>query len=136
MFAAQDFPAVYAELVRYTTCSSRQSALECSALVALLFLLLFLLLLFFNRLPRIDDADPCSRQGSPCNEGATCLNLSNGNYRCLCPLGYHGDHCQESSNPCAPNPCLNQGKCRVNAGYYTCVCPRNYKVLLFALRPL
>lgn len=82
---------------------------------------------FSGSLCGTNDADPCSRQGSPCNEGATCLNLSNGNYRCLCPLGYHGDHCQESSNPCAPNPCLNQGKCRVNAGYYTCVCPRNYK---------
>eukprot|EP00731_Ephydatia_muelleri_P027986 Em0019g859a len=64
------------------------------------------------------DTDPCSQQDSPCNEGTTCVNLGNSNYRCLCPSGYHGDHCQQSSDACSPNPCLNQGKCYVNDGVF------------------
>ncbi|KAL5464144.1 hypothetical protein EMCRGX_G033111 [Ephydatia muelleri] len=83
---------------------------------------------FSGSLCGTSDTDPCSQQDSPCNEGTTCVNLGNSNYRCLCPSGYHGDHCQQSSDACSPNPCLNQGKCYVNGvANYTCVCPSRYK---------
>ena len=89
----------------------------------------FFFLPILTNCPLIADTDPCSQQGSPCNEGTTCVNLGNSNYRCLCPSGYHGDHCQQSSDACSPNPCLNQGKCYVNGvANYTCLCPSRYKV--------
>lgn len=49
-------------------------------------------------------------------------------YRCLCPPGYYGLHCEHSTLSCADSPCFNGGSCRErNQGAsYACECPPNF----------
>jgi len=85
---------------------------------------------------------------NPCRNGGTCLPNGNG-YTCNCPANFFGTNCdlskcirrikrliidyllsfsfRISKDPCAVNPCLNGGQCRVdsqNQAY--CVCPTGY----------
>ncbi|CAC5355809.1 unnamed protein product [Mytilus coruscus] len=46
------------------------------------------------------------------------------NYRCICPDGYHGDHCE--NKPCDVNPCRNNGICRNMFSGYKCICAGGY----------
>ena len=56
----------------------------------------------------------------PCYNGGTCLvaertggaDSTSSGYRCLCPAGYTGDHCDVELNECASQPCLNGTKRR------------------------
>lgn len=38
--------------------------------------------------------DPCSANGNPCKNGATCTSLQQGRYKCECDLGWEGIHCE------------------------------------------
>lgn len=49
-------------------------------------------------------------------------------YRCLCPPGYYGLHCEHSTLTCADSPCFNGGSCqeRNQGASYACECPPNF----------
>ncbi|XP_007479422.2 lactadherin isoform X1 [Monodelphis domestica] len=79
-----------------------------------------------------EDCDP-----SLCLNGGTCLNGSESStFYCLCPDGFTGQNCSETEQgPCTPNPCLNNGRCRVVTesrrgdvfAQYVCECPEGYE---------
>ena len=66
---------------------------------------------------------------SPCLNGGTCTSLESG-FECSCARGYKGLKCRKRTNPCKPNPCQNEGKCRKrdNAPYgqISCECRTGY----------
>lgn len=59
---------------------------------------------------------------------SVCLQDSENEYRCVCPQGYEGVHCEHKTLTCAEKPCFNEGKCRErdNGHSYTCECPAGY----------
>ena len=68
---------------------------------------------------------------TPCQNNATCIS-SPTHYECQCIEGYHGNHCELELNPCSPDPCLNDAKCRVafgEAGGYECNCTAGFSGL-------
>ncbi|XP_020820516.1 lactadherin isoform X2 [Phascolarctos cinereus] len=79
-----------------------------------------------------EDCDP-----SLCLNGGTCLNGSESStFYCLCPDGFTGQNCNETEQgPCTPNPCQNNGQCRVVTesrrgdvfAQYVCDCPEGYE---------
>nr|XP_006820208.1 PREDICTED: neurogenic locus notch homolog protein 2-like [Saccoglossus kowalevskii] len=70
-------------------------------------------------------SNPCD--SSPCNNGGTCLDTSQGFY-CVCPQAYTGAQCQTyvSQDPCITNPCQNGATCVPYLGTFQCVCPFGY----------
>lgn len=40
--------------------------------------------------------DPCTVNGNPCKNDAKCLALKQGRYKCECPAGWEGMHCEEN----------------------------------------
>ncbi|XP_043841524.1 lactadherin isoform X2 [Dromiciops gliroides] len=79
-----------------------------------------------------EDCDP-----SLCLNGGTCLNGSESStFYCLCPDGFTGQNCNETEQgPCSPNPCQNNGHCRVVTesrrgdvfAQYVCDCAEGYE---------
>ncbi|XP_078670139.1 uncharacterized protein LOC144910683 isoform X6 [Branchiostoma floridae x Branchiostoma belcheri] len=77
-------------------------------------------------------------KSSPCMNGASCCDLGDDKFSCLCRLGYHGDTCGNFTDPCASpdNPCANGGTCMsmdVGDGdgdsvrsEYSCQCPPGF----------
>ena len=87
--------------------------------------------------------DPCA--DNPCLNGASCTPNSLGGFTCQCPPGYSGLRCEDSKtyryvffsycmldillllvDPCASQPCMNQGSCVRENGGFRCVCPPGY----------
>ena len=69
-----------------------------------------------------EDVDEC--QDSPCQNGATCINLR-GRFYCECPAGYSGDICEQ--DPCSTsNSCLHNATCVSRPGGITCLCPPRF----------
>ena len=68
---------------------------------------------------------------SPCLNGATCVDISEKEFKCKCSLNYTGSYCEKHINPCIENPSLcNMGTC-VNSNKsdpknFTCVCPTSH----------
>ncbi|XP_036318853.1 cubilin homolog [Rhagoletis pomonella] len=62
----------------------------------------------------------------PCQNGGTCVD-SGDTFICLCPMGYRSPTCAPVANPCTPNPCHNNGRCRATGGtQFTCQCPAGF----------
>ncbi|XP_062863958.1 protein delta homolog 1 [Trichomycterus rosablanca] len=68
---------------------------------------------------------PCLTNGSPCQNGGTCVDHNGSDVRpsCRCPPGFTGDFCEIETDTCEPNPCRNGATCRDHGRTYTCVCP-------------
>eukprot|EP00118_Oscarella_pearsei_P002875 m.12012 g.12012 ORF g.12012 m.12012 type:complete len:1882 (+) comp23764_c1_seq1:56-5701(+) len=66
--------------------------------------------------------NPC--RDHQCQNGGTCVfdRFVNETTRCVCPPGFGGDDCSVSTGFCSPNPCLNNGICRVIEGDFRCNC--------------
>ncbi|KAF4522838.1 hypothetical protein B566_EDAN008100 [Ephemera danica] len=76
--------------------------------------------------------DPCTAEGNPCSNGASCVALKQGRFRCEClpgwegqkceiNTGFTGKRCQEKVDLCADNPCQN-GVCVDRLYSHQCIC--------------
>lgn len=101
----------------------------------MLHFLFHFLLIWSNRtqILRYELLSACS--SNPCYFGSTCMDLSNGQYFCQCPVNYSGQNCDQyipggggsgGSTPCSSNPCQMGSTCVNNnaQGTFTCMCPQ------------
>lgn len=56
----------------------------------------------------------------PCENNATCIGTVD-DYRCICPPGYTGHHCEVNIDDCQFKPCKN-GVCVDLIGGHQCYC--------------
>ncbi|KAM4689986.1 protein delta homolog 1 [Rhinophrynus dorsalis] len=71
---------------------------------------------------------PCITEGSPCQNGGTCID-NNGfasHPTCHCPLGFVGNYCEIDTDYCNPNPCENGGHCTNTGASFQCHCPLGF----------
>ncbi len=47
-------------------------------------------------------------------------------YRCVCPEGFRGRHCETSATSCEDAPCQHGGVCMPQAEGFLCVCQAGY----------
>ncbi|CAH3164839.1 unnamed protein product [Pocillopora meandrina] len=60
-----------------------------------------------------------------CQNNATCQSgFTFKGYRCLCPPGYKGEHCEKDIDECETNPhkCHEEAACNNTHGSYSCSC--------------
>uniref|UniRef100_A0A8D2LRZ6 Neurogenic locus notch homolog protein 1 n=1 Tax=Varanus komodoensis TaxID=61221 RepID=A0A8D2LRZ6_VARKO len=62
---------------------------------------------------------------SPCHNGGSCDLVTLTEYKCRCPPGWSGKSCQQA-DPCASNPCANNGQCVPFDSSYVCKCPPGF----------
>lgn len=71
----------------------------------------------------------CGNQ-NPCQNGGTCQSgFTNKRYRCLCPSGFTGEHCDKDIDECgiSKHDCLpNHAHCINTVGSYNCSCNHGY----------
>lgn len=76
------------------------------------------------------DAGPGACASSPCENGGTCTDESDGGFSCACAAGYSGPTCATNIDDCVTadggGPCLNGGTCVDGVAKYTCSCPAGY----------
>ncbi|XP_038061479.1 neurogenic locus notch homolog protein 2-like [Patiria miniata] len=65
------------------------------------------------------DVNECA--SSPCDHQATCVDLIDG-YRCDCPPGYEGVHCQNNIDDCLDHQCTHNATCLDGLMGYMCIC--------------
>ncbi|TKR93116.1 hypothetical protein L596_007632 [Steinernema carpocapsae] len=68
--------------------------------------------------------DRCAKEPGLCPPFSKCVFQLVGDYRCSCLEKRSGPNCTEVYNPCAKNPCVNNGECSVadNKNGYECSC--------------
>ena len=49
-----------------------------------------------------------------------------GGFKCNCPAGFRGDHCEIDINECEIDPCKNGGECVDQTNDYKCLCPAGF----------
>ncbi|XP_078380251.1 putative skeletal organic matrix protein 7 [Oculina patagonica] len=79
--------------------------------------------------PPLDNWKGNSCQSSPCPSNATCqTGFTAEGYRCICPQGYKGDHCEEDIDECEDNShtCKPYADCCNLIGSYRCICKPDY----------
>ncbi|XP_073993146.1 uncharacterized protein isoform X4 [Rhodnius prolixus] len=81
--------------------------------------------------PHCEEKDACFH--SPCQNNGICVDISQGQegstFQCLCPYGFTGKVCEDTSNPCESGPCHHGGKCKPSnetAQQYKCICPPGF----------
>lgn len=57
-----------------------------------------------------------------CLHGGRCGLVGN-QTQCICPQGYHGQHCELLTDRCQSSPCLNGATCVDNGKLVFCKCP-------------
>ncbi|KAJ8338471.1 hypothetical protein SKAU_G00374370 [Synaphobranchus kaupii] len=60
-----------------------------------------------------------------CQNGGTCEESSNGEFRCSCTLQYFGSRCELANNPCSSQPCAHGAVCVPKSQGYICSCPEH-----------
>lgn len=70
--------------------------------------------------------DPCTANGNPCGNGASCTALQQGRFKCDCLPGWEGQTCQINTNDCAENPCLLGANCTDLVNDFVCACPPGF----------
>ncbi|CAH8546504.1 unnamed protein product [Schistosoma bovis] len=65
---------------------------------------------------------------NPCQNGGTCLALTQLDYKCSCKPPYYGKKCEQRDHICSTNPCQNGGLCKITAypSSYKCICPTGF----------
>ncbi|KAM8921283.1 protein delta homolog 1 [Pelodytes ibericus] len=71
---------------------------------------------------------PCLTNGSPCQNGGTCVDNDGfaSHVACQCPPGFVGDYCEIDIDDCISNPCLNGGNCTDIGTGFQCHCPTGF----------
>ncbi|XP_076318247.1 uncharacterized protein LOC143229580 isoform X1 [Tachypleus tridentatus] len=67
--------------------------------------------------------NPCIAKGNPCTNGATCIPLQQGRFKCECPPGWTGMMCEQNIDDCAEKPCLLGANCTDLVNDFSCDCP-------------
>ncbi|CAA3006472.1 sushi, von Willebrand factor type A, EGF and pentraxin domain-containing 1 isoform X1 [Olea europaea subsp. europaea] len=70
--------------------------------------------------------EPCGSElaaAATCKNGATCLDLGNQEYRCECPPGWMGRHCDQDAPDCGPHSCPPNAQCIDLTNKFYCKCP-------------
>ncbi|XP_072413292.1 slit homolog 1 protein-like isoform X2 [Chiloscyllium punctatum] len=71
---------------------------------------------------------PCL--SNPCENQGTCQDDHLDYYKCNCPFGYKGRHCESPVSACIHQPCDNGGTCHVKEGdsqAFWCTCPDGFQ---------
>ncbi|XP_052272355.1 uncharacterized protein LOC127872897 [Dreissena polymorpha] len=75
--------------------------------------------------PKYRSAD-CSKEivcdDAPCFNKSTCVLTSDG-FKCICPAGYTGVHCEKPITMCMSSPCANGSTCLDFPGHFQCIKP-------------
>ncbi|XP_022103007.1 sushi, von Willebrand factor type A, EGF and pentraxin domain-containing protein 1-like [Acanthaster planci] len=75
----------------------------------------------------VDDCQDINEcDSSPCEHQATCVDLID-SYRCDCPPGFQGVHCDEDIDDCADHRCVNGATCVDGITDYHCQCSNGYE---------
>lgn len=64
---------------------------------------------------------------SPCRNGATCSDLSNGTFTCACQPGYLGQRCDQLPPNCDSLPCKNGATCTPTPSGFNCSCTSQFQ---------
>ncbi|KAM7543140.1 hypothetical protein Aperf_G00000015228 [Anoplocephala perfoliata] len=76
------------------------------------------------------DLQFCQNNKGVCKNSGKCENVRSPNgqpYRCVCPPGFRGDHCEMMQLDCVVHGCRNGGQCTQHMdGQSRCLCPRGY----------
>ncbi|KAK7873875.1 hypothetical protein R5R35_005737 [Gryllus longicercus] len=70
--------------------------------------------------------NPCTANGNPCSNGATCVALQQGRFKCDCLPGWEGQHCEINTDDCAEQPCLLGANCTDLVADFSCTCPSGF----------
>ncbi|XP_063243609.1 sushi, von Willebrand factor type A, EGF and pentraxin domain-containing protein 1 isoform X2 [Bacillus rossius redtenbacheri] len=70
--------------------------------------------------------NPCTSNGNPCANGATCVALQQGRFTCECLPGWEGQNCEVNTDDCAERPCLLGANCTDQVADFSCSCPAGF----------